>query len=47
MTVLSFNFKQLQRLKYKLPEKWLSEFQSYVFYPLPALLKLKVENKMS
>ena len=30
-TVLSSNFKQLQRLKYKIPEKWLSEFQSYIY----------------
>ena len=42
-TVLSSNFKQLQRLKYKIPEKWLSEFQSCVFYPMLAPLKLKVE----
>ena len=41
--VLSSNFKQLQRLKYKIPEKWLSEFQSCVFYPMLAPLKLKVE----
>ena len=33
-TVLSSNFKQLQRRKYKIPEKWLSEFQSCVFYPI-------------
>ena len=42
-TVLSSNFKHLQRLKYKIPEKWLSEFQSCVFYPVLAPLKLKVE----